>query len=32
MIAEHAHESLERLQPRTHGRAHPFLQVVVGVR
>src|ERR1039457_1101290 len=30
MHAEHTHEFLERLQSRAHGRAHPFLQVVLG--
>ena len=28
--AKRAHELLERLQPRAHGRAHPFLQLVLG--
>src|SRR6266446_10593287 len=30
MPAEHTHEFLEWFQPRTHGRAHPFLQVIPG--
>ena len=30
MRTKHADEFLERLQPRAHGRAHPFLQVVFG--
>src|SRR5712692_375634 len=28
--AEHAHELLKGLQARTHGRTHPFLQVLLG--
>src|SRR5438874_13150809 len=30
MPAQHPHEFLEWFQPRSHGRAHPFLQVLLG--
>jgi hypothetical protein len=30
MPTQHAHEFLEGLQPGTHGRTHPFLQVIGG--